>query len=397
LGVKITRDGVVIVACATGYEYTDYVSVGIHTYCLIGVWEKLECNQSPANCFQIKVEEQCDPVASVTATVIGSDKVKVEWSGVGALGVVNYSVYRDGTELPNSPTTQTFIIDQPVDVGAHTYSVIVNYNKVACTVSEETFSNEIVIETCEAVANLQITSATTTQIVLTWTHTDAETFNVYRNYTLIATVDALTYTDAGTFAEGVIYNYCVEPVYATCQIALVCVEAYIEPCVPYDVTNVVLTPNQDDKKIVATWSYAGTGATFDILRNNKKIANVSTLTYTDTDVEYDVIYKYCIVPVAACPGGAMACNTTHIVTGIEELAGLEIYPNPANTHVTITGKTVVEVLIYNAIGQLIETIKSVDGESISKIDVSNYQSGAYVFKIHTADKAIVTKPIVVRH
>jgi hypothetical protein len=242
---------------------------------------------------------------------------------------------------------------------------------------------------------LEVTEQTLTKISIKWTHTDADTFNVYRDGILIAeNLEALTYTDEGTFVAGKIYQYCVIPVYATCQVAPVCVEAYIEPCVPEDVTNVVLVGDWQKKEIVVTWTYTGT-ATFNVLRNGKFIANVSTKTYTDTEVEYDVVYKYCIVPVSDCPGGGTACNTT-VITAIDEATmGLGIYPNPASAQVTIEGKVVTQVDIYNAIGQMIETIKNTDSETTFKVDVSSYEPGTYIFKVHTDDSNVITKPIVV--
>jgi hypothetical protein len=251
------------------------------------------------------------------------------------------------------------------------------------------------------VEGVTVTSATKTGISIKWTaENDVETFNIYRDNNLIApNVEGLTYTDEGTFAEGVIYTYCVIPVYHTCQVGPACAEAYIEPCVPFDVTNVAAKGNQFDKKAVITWDYAGTDATFDILKNGKLLTNTANKTYTD-DIEYDIIYKYCIKPVAECAGGVTACDTVLIVDPlgiIDPVTGLAIYPNPASTHVIINGKDVVQVDIYNVVGQMIETLKSVEGEYISKIDVSAYESGAYVFKIHTSDKAVVNKPIVIRH
>jgi hypothetical protein len=277
----------------------------------------------------------------------------------------------------------------------------VNYKKLTedCIESVHTYAEPVFVETCAMVENVTVTSATKTAITITWSAADdVETFNVYRDNILIANVDELTYTDAGTFVEGKVYLYCVIPVYYNCQVGPACVEAYIEPCIPIDVTNVVATGDQTAKTATITWDYAGTDATFDILKNNKFLANTAEKTYTD-NIEYDVIYKYCIKPVAECAGGMSACDTVRIdMVGIPDIVtGLAIYPNPASTNVIIKGKEVVQVDIYNVVGQIVETLKSVEGESISNIDVSAYAPGAYVFKIHTSDKAVINKPIVIRH
>jgi hypothetical protein len=290
-----------------------------------------------------------------------------------------------------------------VPPGEHIYSVVVNYDKAieTCTESEHTYADPIFIETCAMATNVTITSVSKTAITITWAAgNDVETFDVYRNNQWIVNVGELTYTDNGTFAEGVVYTYCIIPVYHTCYVAPACEDAYIEPCVPLDVTNVVIVGDQEAKTAYITWDYAGTGDTFDILKDGKFLANTANKNYTDDIEYYDVIYKYCVKPVAECAGGAPACNTVFIDTPInitDPVTGLAIYPNPATTNVIIKGKDVVQVDIYNVVGQMVETLKSVEGESISNIDISAYQSGTYVFRIYTSDKAIVNKPIVIRH
>jgi hypothetical protein len=395
VGMRVIRDGAIVAACLNKPidTYTDQVSVGLHNYCFIALYDKPECVESAQMCWTIDVYEQCDPVENLTATVIGADKVRVQWTSVTALAFVEYEVYRGGTLV--GTVTQALFIDEGVPQGPHTYSVITKYSK-SCTESAEVFSNQIVIESCAEVTNLQVTKATPTEIIITWAHPDAASFDVYRDAIFLDNVTTLTYTDAGTFKEGVVYKYCVIPVYETCQVTPACVDALITPCVPDNVTNVAVAGDPDKKEAVITWDYAGTGATFDVFRNNKLIANVAVKTYTDTNIEYDVVYKYCVTPVyPACPGGGSACNTV-VITDIGEVtAGLYIYPNPANNYVSIDGKIVVQVDIYNAIGQMVTTIKSTDIKDSFKVDVSTYEPGAYIFKIHTSDNATVTKPIVI--
>jgi hypothetical protein len=374
--------------------YTDHVSVGMHNYCFIALYAKPECTESAQMCWNIDIYEQCDPVTNVTATIIGPAKVRVQWTSVTAITFVDYTVLRDGSTIAEH-ITQTLYVDEDVPVGAHTYSVIANYAK-SCTESDEVFSNEIVIETCESVTDLTVTKAIPTEIAISWAHTDADSFDVYRNAQFLSNVTTLTYSDIGVFVEGVVYQYCVIPVYATCQVTPACVDALITPCVPENVTNVAVAGDPDKKEAVITWDYAGTGATFDVFRNNKLIANVSVKTYTDTEIEYDVVYKYCVTPVnPECPGGGSACNTV-VITDIGEVtAGLYIYPNPASSHLVVEGKVVEQIDIYNAIGQMIKTIKSTEIETKFIVDVSAYEPGTYIFKIRTSDNVTVTKPIVI--
>jgi hypothetical protein len=221
------------------------------------------------------------------------------------------------------------------------------------------------------------------------------TFNVYRDGELVGETAQKTFID-NNVVEGAVYTYCVIPQYSTCQVEPACVdEVEIPKCIPTDVRDVVATGNQTDKKAIVTWEYNATGASFDVYRNEVFVTNVTVKNFTE-DIDYDIIYRYCIVPInTTCPGGASACDTTIIntVVGIgETVMGINIFPNPASTIVNVTGENISRIDIYNAIGQLVMSIKD---NNPGKVDVSSFEPGSYLFKVYTTGDVIITKPIVI--
>ena len=75
-------------------------------------------------------------------------------------------------------------------------------------------------------------------------------------------------------------------------------------------------------------------------------------------------------------------------TGIEQIDNYSaIYPNPADSFITIEGVRFEEAVIYNSLGQMVVTSKS------NSIDVSSLEPGVYLLKLDNN----VTRNIVITH
>ena len=75
-------------------------------------------------------------------------------------------------------------------------------------------------------------------------------------------------------------------------------------------------------------------------------------------------------------------------TGIEQIDNYSaIYPNPADSFITIEGVRFEEAVIYNSLGQMVVTSKS------NSIDVSSLEPGVYLLKLDNN----LTRNIVIRH
>ena len=75
---------------------------------------------------------------------------------------------------------------------------------------------------------------------------------------------------------------------------------------------------------------------------------------------------------------------------------ISIYPNPASNHITINftslNTDIVEITIYNLLGEIIETISTnvVEGTNDKILDLTNYSNGKYLITILHSNKLLMT-------
>ena len=119
---------------------------------------------------------------------------------------------------------------------------------------------------------------------------------------------------------------------------------------------------------------------------------VTGTTYTE-EGEFKQGETYIWTITTICEDGA---SDTFVVSyesgclGINEFSQtISIYPNPANSTVNITAENFAKVEVYSAIGQLIVTQNS------TIVDVSNYQTGIYFFKVFDTNNNTAMKRISV--
>ena len=69
------------------------------------------------------------------------------------------------------------------------------------------------------------------------------------------------------------------------------------------------------------------------------------------------------------------------VSGLEENAlQINVYPNPAKDRVVIEGIEAAEVNVYNALGQLVKTVRGTN-----EIDLSGLVDGVYLLRVTDAE------------
>jgi hypothetical protein len=76
---------------------------------------------------------------------------------------------------------------------------------------------------------------------------------------------------------------------------------------------------------------------------------------------------------------------------LPEERAIFVYPNPANGKVTIEGVEAEEVLVYNALGQLVKK-----EQGTNEIDLSGLVEGVYLLRITDAEKKVYTNRITKR-
>ena len=114
--------------------------------------------------------------------------------------------------------------------------------------------------------------------------------------------------------------------------------------------------------------------------------------YTDTEFSKGFDVEYCVTAVYGDEESEPVCVTASI-TGVaeeHENDGITVAPNPTNGHVHIEGAGAAEVIVYNAIGQLVKTI-----QDTNEIDLKGLPKGMYLLCIIDENGAIATKKVVV--
>ncbi|MCL2040506.1 MAG: T9SS type A sorting domain-containing protein [Bacteroidales bacterium] len=168
-----------------------------------------------------------------------------------------------------------------------------------------------------------------------------------------------------------------------------CIDNPPDPCDPITGGTAAVVCDE----AVITWT-AVTGAVGYKVSKDGATTTVTEPAYTETgEFEDGVSYTWTVVTVCdedeSDPveiTGVADCSTP----GIPELANsVSIYPNPANTTVTISALNFAKVEIYNTVGQLIET------RTDQSVEVSSYNTGVYFFKVYDVYNNSVTKRVMV--
>ena len=97
--------------------------------------------------------------------------------------------------------------------------------------------------------------------------------------------------------------------------------------------------------------------------------------------------------------GSMASHLFSInkkpdVVGENPVAGLIIYPNPANNKICVDGEDVSVVEIYNSLGQ---RVLMVEGSDKTSVDVAAFGNGVYVVRAITNEGNVTTKKVTIAH
>jgi hypothetical protein len=106
-------------------------------------------------------------------------------------------------------------------------------------------------------------------------------------------------------------------------------------------------------------------------------------------------YKYCVIPVYPfeCDDLEETCVTIPIGVGINNFKdNIFIFPNPAINVVSILGIDVVNVKVFNNIGQLL-----INKNNTNTINVSQLSNGIYIFSIEDSTGRTIHNKIIINH
>ena len=216
-------------------------------------------------------------------------------------------------------------------------------------------------------------------------------YDVYQDDVYFDEVEATATTYTKTGVEGN-HNYCIVAVYDNgAESPKVCkeVECGGGPETCDEVTGAVAEIVEYCTKAVITWT-AVADATYEV-----NGAAVATNEYTeDGDFEEGTEYVWNIVTVCADgksdPVEVKATAADCDQSIIELTNSVSIYPNPASGIVTIKSANFVKVEVYNTVGQLVET------RTVNTVDVSNYNTGVYFFKVYDGNNNVTKRVMVAK-
>lgn len=101
--------------------------------------------------------------------------------------------------------------------------------------------------------------------------------------------------------------------------------------------------------------------------------------------------EYCVTAVYGEEESEPVCATATITGVVEEHEndGVTVLPNPTNGIVHIGGTTTAEVRVYNAIGQLLKTVRNAN-----EINLKGLAQGVYMLHITDENGAVATRKLV---
>ena len=113
----------------------------------------------------------------------------------------------------------------------------------------------------------------------------------------------------------------------------------------------------------------------------EELNDETLLTWCDTGMDFDNR----LLPVFC------SFDVTEIGENMVNYDPVEVYPNPAKEKITITGFDPAEVQVYNALGQLVKTVRRTN-----EIDLSGLAEGVYLVRIRDGEGRIFLEKVMVR-
>ena len=107
-------------------------------------------------------------------------------------------------------------------------------------------------------------------------------------------------------------------------------------------------------------------------------------------------YEYwCASPVCSIFSNYLPSFSAMDITNVEENLAYEsncvIYPNPAKDFVKIDGTEAAEVQVYNALGQVVKTVRGTN-----EVDLGGLVEGVYLVRIRDKEGRIFLEKVMVR-
>ena len=155
----------------------------------------------------------------------------------------------------------------------------------------------------------------------------------------------------------------------------------------------------DVSEVYLLWTEPGSGSTgnllgYIILRNGELIADsVVTTEYVDTEVEFFETYEYVVTAVYDdnCEASSAPLSVTPIPDAVQEnWKEAKVYPNPAKNMIHVEGTGLLQVEVFNILGQNVLSIN----ENFENICLNALQNGIYFVRIKTTEGEKTVKLVI---
>ncbi|MDD4848917.1 MAG: C25 family cysteine peptidase, partial [Bacteroidales bacterium] len=366
--------------CSFTVSYEDGDEIYNRSNPSAGVLHTFECNCNGGS-------NGCNPINELTATV-EETTVDLTWEAVA--DATSYLIKRNGVEIGTE--TNTTFTDSDVLPGSYNYCVSAIYENGCVALPTCT---EIIISLCASLENVTATVIDSLNIELTWEAVEgSEGYNIYYEGSLVGTSTTTNYMIENLDWET---EYCYG-VTSLCESGesgktYACATTPYEPCyIPVEVNASV----EDEMTITLTWNATTSAHSYDIYRDGELLGNVIRPLYIDNNLE---IGTYCYTVRAKCKvdESELSVESCGNVVGINEFEqNYQVYPNPANTNLTIEGENIENIVVYNTLGQVVFSQK-VSGEKSFNLSTENWVDGLYILRLVSREGQTAVERISIVH
>ena len=146
-------------------------------------------------------------------------------------------------------------------------------------------------------------------------------------------------------------------------------------------SNLSLSMSNDE--ITLNWEASATANSYNIYRDGTKIATVDETSFVDNDLED--LQEYCYKVTANCDGYMESDPTNVECITFESVSETDtdrftLFPNPVNHVLTVTGKNIENIEIYNTLGQKVGEFNTHEGSTT--LSTANLDNGVYLIRIN---------------
>lgn len=338
------------------------------------------------------------PVQELVATVDGII-VTLQWvepAPTKEKELEAYWIYRDGTKIAMiGADTNEFIDNSPLEeYTAYTYCVRARYEGISSPEICKTITTDY---SCSEISNIRNT-VKGKDISIFWDAPPSVTpaiYEIYRDEELVGETIYSPYKETAP-REYTVYDYCVVAKYEKCDSDPICIKLRTE-LVCGIIENLRLKENEDN--VTVTWRMSSSNelSHYIVSKNGEVVAETTEMTYID-EGKVNGTYEYCVTAVFDNCESDPLCETITIeIVDIDEAAeeAYSIYPNPSNNQITVAGKNINRIVIFDLAGRVISDMTANHSDQVV-VPVSLFDNGTYLMQIHANGKKTIKTFSVIR-